>query len=173
MGFSGIHIPGHSGTQFKHRKVFERIKKYEESTKYSEIEIIQTPIKKTSRSVTKEPTKRDPLLMYISMLLVATLFVYVTVHYYSKIYSMSSSISYEYDEKLANNKSIREISQIEEGLKWGCKWLQNGHLTLSENNYKDVLSLQPNNEEALWGLTQIEEMRTSLMIENLFWKYKD
>lgn len=173
MGFSGIHIPGHSGTQFKHRKVFERIKKYEESTKYSEIEIIHTPIKKTSRTVTKEPTKRDPLLMYISMLLVATLFVYVTVHYYSKIDSMSSSISYEFDEKLAYHISLHEISEIEEGLKWGCKWLYSGELTLAENNYKGVLSLQPNNKEALWGLTLIEEKRSTLMIDNLFLKYKD
>ena len=34
MGFSGLKISGHSGTQFKHRKVFKHIKKYQQVYKY-------------------------------------------------------------------------------------------------------------------------------------------
>lgn len=159
MGYSGSKISGHSGTEFKHNKVFRNIKKYHQLYQYQDVEYSNDIIEGDKSPVVREKREDKSLLMYNIFVLVFLLLLFGMFKLY--MYSNSKAMfSFEQlDETVRKVKVIEDQENFEESLKWGEIFMEKGKLELAETNFKEVLNLDPENELATCRLYEIKDHR--------------
>lgn len=156
MGFSGIHISGHSGTDFKHKKVFENRKGLSVGESAQNNKIFNTE-KFGAFTEVNDPSKRNSstnhLLGYL-MIVVAIGGFFFLVKLVSAIESSMGAYNKETLEMqlAAKNKSAQHIYQFLN--KSGDLALNRGDVLRAVEEYQRATKLLPQRREAYVGLAR-------------------
>jgi len=161
MGYAGLKISGHSGTEFKHRKGFEKIKKLNQHTsrtKNGENEIDENSkqlIQKDLNTRFEHAEKYHRLKMIIGipiLIISALLFSYII--FKGKIdLRISQYATNAYEERISKEKKQNDEfyrTMISEG----NYHLENEKITRAQNSFKSALAMDRYGEEANIGMTK-------------------
>ncbi|MEM9823966.1 MAG: hypothetical protein AAF985_22970 [Bacteroidota bacterium] len=162
MGFSGSRIPGHSGSDFKHRKAFVRQNEYyrkqgkAQNSKTNTEEQGQDPISET-RSF--EPSKAEQWIKYgigLPAIILTSAGILYALFFYGDLVSLGlnkdpQQYAKEVKEKQLRQKAIKDDAyRVNVGT--GNYYLQNNQLKAAQTEYTRALQIDKYGETARIGL---------------------
>ena len=110
MGYCGTKIHGHSGTQFKHRKAFSKIKSLRDSTTYSKNKVYNPDRPKTLFKLQDEiDHDNSSLILKLSILCILTVLVIVGAHIFYSDMKQESPLNWQEIMTLKENNKIQEL----------------------------------------------------------------
>lgn len=161
MGFSGCHIPGHSGTQFRHRKAFVKNK----SNKA--LKTLPNFVKNDSSfSAEKRDTYSDSVIVKIlqkivlpTLMVGSMFFIIICCTSFFRSLSLLSDGHSEYHQK-ARAKELQDWYRY--FVKSGHYYMRTNNLEAAQNEIHRALKIFPTGMHANIAMTQILSRRCKM-----------
>lgn len=156
MGFSGIRIPGHSGSEFKHRTVFSKRKTAESSS--SKSEVFALPITASTPTDYQKIYAQDRkvrLFFKLPVFLISVLIIgYVTLDSSSYFKDALNPRNHEQFNRINTVKETEIIHDYVFFINSGYYHLRNNDLYTAQREFTRALKLDEYNIDARIGLTK-------------------
>ncbi len=163
MGFPGhFKIAGHSGTSFKHRKAFEKIKSYQEQSKNEKTSFdegtYKLPIKSSVQTNYQEANKQDRrmrLFFKLPVFLISVIvfsFVFVKSSKYYK-----NMLNARNQQEIIGFKTVQETGNLEDYIFFvnsGYYHLRRKQTSTAQSEFIRALSIDKYGKDARIGLTK-------------------
>lgn len=157
MGYLGQWIFKHSSSPIKQRKVFNKKRVSTKKNLYSDIRYNGETLDSIERSNSNSlDIHKHRSLEFSVLLLTLLLSIFIMLKLF--IYIDYTSQKYTSEQQIQKNSiGLNEYkNRINEGMVQGTKFLSEGKIEFAQKQFIDIHSLDPQNERALLGLTQIE-----------------
>lgn len=157
MGYCGIKIPGHSGTSFKHRKAFTKIKKFNELTElsYESAPELSDPQVTVSKVINRTDSKKGIVIEHA--ILIATVIVsFSLLLYFFDVLDNSSKEYLGTSLEMYNERNTRlDKENYNHYIDVGFDNLRRENLDNAQLYFVKALEIDTKGKEARIGVTQV------------------
>ncbi len=163
MGLPGhFKITGHSGTEFKHRKAFEKIKAYKEQAKHAKNafneDSFKLPITSSVPTNYQEAYKQErriKLFFKLPIFIIAIIVIsFVSVNFSNHYVDALNARNYQKQLSYRTEKEIKKLENFTFFYNSGNYHLQKNELNAAQLEFTQVLYLDKYNIDARIGLTE-------------------
>ena len=164
MGFGGSKIVGHSGTSFKHRKAFTKIKKfnkltelsYENAPELNDQEQVRKPM--ISRNLSKKGRVRE----YVVLAVIIIISLFLFLHFIDILNSKSTNYLGASLERHTEHRARLDLENYNHFIDVGYDNLRRNNLDNAQLYFVKALEIDTKGKEAREGVTQVLHQQCEL-----------